>query len=258
MDDFHNPLDEAENPRAKMGNNNPPSKIDDARAAYKSLSEFLARVPAITDESTVAEAKLLDDRAQSTLKELEADRKKLADPLYAEWTAINARYKPARESLEKLAKELLARMMAYAKAEKAKREAEAAAAAKAAAEAERIAKEAEAAEREAIDNAKQGEFTDVGAATEKADQAFAEFETASRFAKRAEKDTTVRIGGGFGRARTLKTAKVLVVTDAAKAIEAIGLTDKIKEAILSGARDYRKTHDGALPAGVSEIEEDRI
>lgn len=256
---FDNPLDEDVNDRAVIGNNNPPppSPIDDAREEYKKLSEFLARVPAITDEAAAKEAKLFADRAKATLKTLEDARSKEADPIYAAWKDARAKFEKPLTSLEKLKKELDGRLTAYAKADKARREAEAAEAAKAAAEAERLAREAEAAEREAIENAKQGEFTDVGAATAETDQKFAEFEQASRFAARAEKNTKVRIGGGFDKALSLRTVKTLVLDDATKAIAAIGPNEKITEAILSAARAYRKEH-GELPAGVSEIEDEKI
>lgn len=252
IDSFDNPLD-----ARGVGDNMPPSAIDDAIAAYKALSDFLARVPAITDEEAAREAKLYADRTKATLKDLDAAREKEATPLYDAWKAVNARFKPAADSLKKLADELAARLTAYAKAEKAKREAAAAEAARIAAEAERAAREAEEAERAAIENAKVGEFTDVGAATAVADEKFNEFERASRFAKRAEKETKVRIGGGFDRALSLRTVKTLRLDDANEAIKTMGVNDKIRDAILSSARDWRKAR-GELPAGVTEIEEERI
>lgn len=253
--DFVNPLDDRA-PRA--GHNNPPSAIDDAREAFKALSAFLARVPAITDETGAREAKLFSDRTKATLKCLEEAREKDSAPLHEAWKAAIAKFKPAQDSLKKLADELAARLTAYAKAEKAKREAIAAEAARVAAEKERLARAAEEAERAAIEDAKVGAFTDVGAATDRADEAFADFQRQSRFAARAEKDVKVRIGGGFDKALSLRTVKTLALDDAAKAIEAMGVTEKIRDAILSSARDWRKTHDGALPAGVTEHEDEKI
>jgi hypothetical protein len=52
----------------------------------------------------------------------------------------------------------------------------------------------------------------------------------------------------------MRRTETLVLDDAAAAIAAIGVTDKIKDAILSSARDYRKLH-GSLPAGVSAVTE---
>ena len=73
---------------------------------------------------------------------------------------------------------------------------------------------------------------------------------ASREAARAERDTRVRIGGGIGRVLTLRTGEVLSVTDWRAAINDIGLTQDIADAILKGARAYRK-ENGELPAGIA-------
>jgi predicted glycosyl hydrolase (DUF1957 family) len=79
-------------------------------------------------------------------------------------------------------------------------------------------------------------------------------EAAARAAERAERDTHVRIAGGFTRALGLRTREILTVTDWKAAIEEIGLTDAIRDAILIGARAYRKEfHE--LPEGIaSEFE----
>jgi len=47
---------------------------------------------------------------------------------------------------------------------------------------------------------------------------------------------------------------VLVLIDLAAAVAEIGNTEKIQEAVLSSARDYRKLR-GRLPKGVVEHEE---
>jgi len=252
---FEDPLDEI---RLSIGGNNPPSPIDDARTEYKTLAKFLADNPVITDEDAARAAKLQRDRTKATLKSLNDAKEAECAPLNKAWKDALEKFKAPRESLEKLDEQLSERLTAYAKAEKAKAQAIAAEAARAAAEAERLAREAEAAEREAIENAKAGEFTDIGAVTEKADEAFAAFEASSRFAKRAEKGTKVRIGGGFGKAIGLREHKFLVLDDAAKAVASIGPNEKITEAILSAAREWRKSHDGALPDGVHEETEEKI
>jgi len=252
---FDDPLEEA---RLSIGGNNPPSPIDDARAEYKTLAKFLADNPVIADENVARAAKLQSDRTKATLKSLDDAKEAECAPLNKAWKDALEKFKVPRESLEGLAEKLAARLTVYAKAEKAKAQAIAAEAAKAAAEAERLAREAEEAECAAVENAKVGEFVDVAAATEKADAIFAEFEASSRFAKRAKKETHVRIGGGFGRAIGLRTVKTLVLDDAAKAIAAIGPNEKITEAILSAAREWRKAHDGALPDGIHEDSEEKI
>lgn len=252
---FDDPLDEA---RLAIGGNNPPGPIEDARTEYKTLAQFLANNPVIADEDAARAAKLQRDRTKATLKSLNDAKEAECGPLNKIWKDALEKFRAPRESLEKLVEQLDNRLGDYAKAEKAKALAIAEEAARVAAEKERLAREAEAAERAAIENAKAGEFTDVGTATEKADEAFAEFEASSRFAKRAEKETKVRIGGGFGKAIGLRTVKSLVLDDAAKAIAAIGPNEKITEAILSAAREWRKAHDGALPDGVREISEEKI
>ena len=47
----------------------------------------------------------------------------------------------------------------------------------------------------------------------------------------------------------MRTVEVLVIDDVAKAIKILGLTDKIRDAVLSSARDFRKNFD-ELPDGV--------
>jgi hypothetical protein len=250
---FADPLSES----PAQGHNQPPSAIDDARAAYQALSDFLAQTPIIADEKDAKLAKLYLDRTNATLKDVDAAKEAEANPLHEKWKAALAKFKPASDSLTKLLDELKARMTAYAKAEKAKKEQIAREAAAKAAEAERLAREAEAKETEAAENAKQGEFTDVGAATVAADEAFASFQRESRFAARAEKATNVRFGGGFAKAAGLRTVKTLVLDDAIKAIAVIGPDEGITAAILTAARAYRKTN-GTLPNGVTEISEEKI
>ena len=95
----------------------------------------------------------------------------------------------------------------------------------------------------------------LGAASLDADDAIAAAKRAEREAAVAERDAaTVRVGGGWGRVASLRTKETLVVSDAAKAIKAIGMTDKIRDAILSSARDYRKLK-GKLPAGIDATTE---
>lgn len=253
---FSDPLADA----PASGHNKPPSAIDDAREAYQALSDFLAQTPIIADEKDAKLAKLYLDRTNATLKDVDAAKEAKAKPLHEKWKAALAKFKPASDSLTKLLDELKARMTAYAKAEKAKKEQIAREAAAKAAEAERLAREAEAKETEAAENAKQGEFTDIGSATAAADEAFANYQRESRFAARAEKETNVRLGGGFAKAAGLRTVKTLVLdsaTQAVAAIAAVGVSDKLSDAILSAAREYRKA-EGRLPPGVREIEDERI
>ena len=120
-------------------------------------------------------------------------------------------------------------------------------------EAERLAREAEARELDLLASAAQGEVgLDVANATQEADSKFADFEKASRQAVIAERDSKVKIGGGFRRALSLKTFAEPYVPDYAAAILALqemGLTDDIRAAIVKSARAYRKLN-GRWPRGI--------
>lgn len=246
---------------AGIGHNNPPepTPIERAGDALTALGKFLDDVPVITDGPHLVEAKQRVEQAMGACMELEAERVALVKPLNDEVAAINAKYKAIHNTdskkpgtLNKVLNELKARLTAYAVAEEAKREAEAAELRRIAEEAEAKAREAERIEQEAKREAVVG-VVDTGVAEKiaAADQAFAEFETASRFAARAERDTTFRIGDGQGKALGMRTEKTLVLEHYGRALKAIGPNEKIKDAILSAARDYRKEH-GKLPDGVTE------
>jgi hypothetical protein len=218
------------NDRAVIGNNQPPSAIELAKPTFETLGQFLKDNPVIANDGESREAKVILDRTILALKGIEDERKAKVAPLNAELIAINGEYhrwhsangKPG--TWDTLLKELRIRLTAFAQAEETKRQA--------AAEAAR-------------------------AVTEHANEAFAQFKTADRIAQRTERDTTVRIGGGFGRVSTLRTAEILIITDWRAAIEDIGLTQDIADAILKGARAYRK-ENGELPNGISRETERRI
>jgi phage host-nuclease inhibitor protein Gam len=241
--------------RFGVGGNNPPDMIAFAQGTMTAVGKFLADHPVIRDEMEAKEAKLLKDRADDAVKDMETERDGLVRPLNEKVAAINGRYRPVRDPLEKIIKELRSRLTKYSLAEEAKREAIAEAARAAAAEAERIAREAEEREREAALEAASGVLdVDIAAATITADAAFAEFERADRTAARADRDTRVRITGGYRNAVSLKTHEVLSVTDWRAAIEEMGLTEPLRDAILTAARAYRKLM-GELPDGIAATQE---
>lgn len=244
--------------RERIGGNHPPSAIDLANEAYNALSAFLAEYPAIADEESARKAKLFLDRSTSSRKDAEDDRAKHADPVYARWKAIREPYAAPIDRLEKLIAELSKRMTKWALAEDARRKAEAAAAAKAAEEARLKAEAALAAEREAIDNAAVGDFeADVGAAVVQADDAIAEARRAELNAKVAERDSHVRIGGGFQRASSLRTTYEYAVDDVHAAITALWPNIDIREAIKKAAREHDRINK-AVPEGVSKHEVRKI
>ena len=244
------------------GANFPPNPIAYAGETMAALSAWMADHPVIQSEEDARAAKLLVDRAKAALDDMEDERDAKVRPLNEVVAKINAEYKELHNAdakkpgtYDKIFSELKARIAKFLQAEEDKRIAAANEARKKAEEAERAAREAEAKETEALANAAVGEVgVDVAQVTQEADKAFKDFERASRFAAVTERDTTVKIGGGFTRALGMRTRKVLVLNDVAAAVAAIGLTEKIREAVLSSARDFRALR-GVLPAGVSETEE---
>lgn len=247
----------SDNPRERIGGNNPPEEpktlLDRAREGYATLSAAIADLPVIQNEDDARTIKGHIDQLKSYYDELEAERDGKVRPLNNEVAEINGTYRPVRDPIDTLRKEAQRRLGIFLQAEEERRAREAEAARQAAIETEAKARAAESREAEAIENADQGECTDVGAAIAKADEAFDEFKRADRFAKRAERDAHVKIGGGFGRSASLRTKESLEVVDAKKAIASLlkagPLPEKLAEAILSAARDYRKVK-GKLPDGV--------
>jgi hypothetical protein len=252
-------IDVTDNPRAVIGGNVPPSSIDAAWAVYRDLSDYIASNPVILTDDEARKAKLYFDRAKVALDEMETDRDKQVRPLNETVKSINSSFKEASAPLGKLKDELTSRLRAFTLAEEARRAAIAAEAARVARELEEAARAAEQAEQEAIANAAEGEFTDAGTAIAEADDAFRDYSAAARAAALAQRDTKVKIGGGFGRAFTLTTKETLSVSDAGAALAAIvaklgSPPPKIVDAILSAARDYRKLF-GNLPAGIAVTHE---
>lgn len=249
-----------ENPRAVIGGNQPPGPIEFAQIAIADLRAWLTETPVIETDEQARAGGLFVERLRKTLGEVEDERDAKVRPLNEQVAEINAEYKAVHNAdpkkpgtADRILNELRARLTAYAQAEEAKRTAAAEAARRAAEEAERIAHEAEAAEREAIDNAKAGELVDVGGAVLEADSRFKDFKRADRAAARAEAQTSLRIPSGLGgKALSMRTVETLTITSASQALKAMGLTEKVKDAILSSARDYRKQHD-TLPPGVASV-----
>lgn len=247
---------------APIGHNQPPGVIDAARDTMAALSDWMKDRPVIETDEDAKGAKLLLDRAKGCAGDLEAERIKLVTPLNEQLAEINGTYKPVHNTdakkpgmLDRVVIELKARLSVFMKAEEARREAEAERLRLAAIEAERLAREAEAKEREAIENAKAGELgVDVTQVVVEANSRFADFKKADRTAARAEKATNVKVGGGWGNAASLRTKETLILESYGKAIKAIGPHEGIRDAILSAAREYRK-EKGCLPEGVvSETE----
>ena len=241
----------------RLDHNNPPTPIEFASATIGELSTWMADHPVIQSEEDAREAKLLIDRAKAALEAVETERDGKVRPLNEQVKAINGEYKALHNTdakspgtFDKVLGELKQRLGAFLLAEEARRAREAEDARRKLEEAERVAREAEAREAEALANAAAGEIgVDVAAVTQEADTAFKDYERQSRFAERAERDTKVKIGGGFGNAASLRTKETLILEDAKACLKAVGVTEKVREALLSAARDYRKLK-GELPKGV--------
>lgn len=240
----------ANNSREAIGGNNPPSIIEGARNCFTTLSAFLTENPVFETEETARAAAGLLARAKLTIKDIEAERRKLGDPFKAQLDAVNERYKKPRETIQAILDELSGRLTTYNRAEEARRAAVAEEKRLAAIEAERIARAAETAEQEAKDNAAVGEVVNVVQAIVEADHAFDQFSLASRTAACAEREVPVRLGTGLGRAVSMRTKETLTVENWQHAIEVMGCNEAIREAILTGARAYRKLK-GELPKGVT-------
>lgn len=234
---------------------NYPGAVEASKDTFHYLNQFLAGHPVIEDEETAREAAKMLKRGKASIDEMEAERDKKVRPLNEQVSIINATYKTAKGPLTRLVDELRTRITAYANAEEARRAEEAEKLRQQAEAAEQSAIEAIRVENEALDNAANGELgVDVGGVISAADQKIADAKKAARTAALAERETQVRLGTGFGKATTLRTKETLLLVDADKALKAIGVTEKIREAILSDARAYRKLH-GKLPEGVlSELE----
>lgn len=232
------------------GHNNPPDMTETASETMRDLSAWLSEHPVIQSEEDAKEAKVFIDRGKLCLKDLDDERDGKVRPLNDKVKEINAHYRPAKESLSSVVGLLSVRVTQFITTERERREKIARDAALRAAEAESRAREAERVEQDAIASADMGELgVDVGAAIQTASSAFREFERSAKTAAIAEKETHVKITGGFTRALSLRTKETLSVTDGELALRSIGLTDDIRDAIIKSARAYRKLN-GRLPEGV--------
>jgi hypothetical protein len=255
---------------AVIGNNHPPEPIEpvavvpvapavdtrvqtaainSARCNYVFVSEFLRDVPVIETHEHAVKAANFIEQARKTVQDMEAERRGQVDPLNAQVKSINDDYRLPRESIEGLCTEIKRRLKVFTDAEEVRRAAEAERLRLVAEEAERVAREAEAREQQTMLEADCGVITDVAGAIVEADKTFNDFLKTDRAAQRAAKQTKVRLNGGFGRTVSMRPHETLLLHNAVAAIEAMGVTEAIKDAILTSARAYRKLN-GHLPAGV--------
>lgn len=234
-----------------IGHNQGPPIIDHAAETAKALSTWMGEHPVVSNEDDARAGKLLCDRASSVVSEMEAERRSRVDPLNKQVKEINESYRPVRFTLESTLQALVLRLDAFAKAEEDRRTAEADEKLRLAAEAEHAAHEAEQAETEAKSDASSGVIgVDIANTTANADAAFTLYKKAKREANLAVRNKKVKIGGGFGRALSRRTTETLAVDSWEIAIGFMGMTDGIRDAILTSARAYRQEFK-ELPPGIS-------
>jgi hypothetical protein len=248
---IHSPIPAA-NRAVTAIHNQPPTALDHAADALSELAGWLKDHPII---QALPEAKAgvgLKERTLVALNSAREERQAQTQPLRDQLNEIFAAYDLVKDkgTLERGYNELRKRLTAFATSQEEARIAEATRLRNEAAEAERIAREAETAEQEALANAEQGECTDVGAAIAQADVTFTEYRVADKQAAIAERNVPLRFGSVLGgKSISMRTTEVLAIENVELAIKTIGLTDKIVEAILSSARDFRREFN-ELPAGI--------
>jgi hypothetical protein len=243
---------------AQLHHNLPPDMTVTANETAAAISEWLSENPVIENEEQARIAKVFIDRGKLCLKDMETERDAAVRPLNSQVENINARYRAPRNVLTKVTTEIVSRVSAFLRtlersrlqaAEEARRRAE---------EAEHAAREAERREHEAIEEAASGV---VGGAISDlvvdADTKFEAYKKATHQAQIAERDSKVKIGGGFSRAIGLKEKETLVVTNYMAALMEMGSNEDINEAIIRSARAFRKL-TGHLPCGVESKTERRV
>lgn len=236
---------------APVGHNNPPGPLDNAVQATADLNAWLNDNPVIQSAEDAKSGALQIERTRIVIAELEDARTKETGPLNEALREINNTYRKVREPLKSLLEQLRFRLTDFAAREEAARYAQAEALRRDAEAHERAVREAEARAAEAIEGARLGQCdTDLATALLDVATAGADAGRAGRAADRAERDVPVRIPGQLGgRALAMRTKEVLVIDDCLAAINAMGWTPKITDAILSSARDFRRDR-GELPTGI--------
>jgi hypothetical protein len=231
--------------------NNPPDMGVTAAETAAALSQWMSGVPVVETAEQAREGKVYIDRAKLAIADLEDERTGKVRPLNEQVGVINAYYRQPRELLGRVLHELEQRIAVFIRKEEEKRRQIAEEARQRAEEAERLAREAEERERDAVASAQLGECDiSIGDSIEAADTAFEDYQKAKREADLAERETKVKIGGGFSRAIGLKVKDIITVTDGQLALSAIGLTAGIEAEIVKAARAYHRLHN-KWPAGIT-------
>src|SRR6266436_694509 len=221
----------------EVGHNNPPEVLELAETVISDISMVMADIPVVEDEKTAREMKTGIDRAKLCIRDLDAELADKVKPLLAAEEGFRGQYRPKKAMLNSLLDEMLDRVQIFVKAEQRRREQAAALLVAQAHEARRKAEEAERIELEQLDNASKGEIgINVAEVIGDADEAYEAYEKAERQAQIAEKDSRVKIGGGFSRAIGMRKKETLHIFNIFKAIDSLGITNDIEIAVLKSAR----------------------
>lgn len=235
----------------ELHHNQPPDMAATAGEVVRGLSDWMAENPMIETEDQARQAKEWNDRAYLCVKDMEDERTEKVRPLNEQVKKINSHYKAPRELLETVTSELKTRLHLFILREEAKRIAAAEEARRVARQMEEDARAMERREREAYADVDAGILgVDVADATANANQAFAGFEKAQRQAQLAERETKVKIGGGFRRSLSLRETEVIYIENPLLVVAQTGWTDGIKTELLKAARAYKKLH-GKYPDGIT-------
>lgn len=147
------------NASATMGHNNPPDPVADAWAPFADQIEIANNTLTGASVENEAQMKAIDDLTKdikAARKAVEAAEEAVAKPLYDQWKAAKAEFKPTLDDLDRIVKGLVAMVGDFKKKLAAQK-----------AERERIAREeADRARQAAIDAAASADATDIEAQRE--------------------------------------------------------------------------------------------
>lgn len=254
---------EAENPRAVIGGNKPPSPIDDwlprnaklveaadiwLKALEQPVGDGKPPLRKITTEDQAAKAQDFIEQIRKEWKACDDARKAENKPHDDAIKANNEAFRPLLSALEVIANLLKPLQSAWLQEVERRQNEERIRLAR---EAEQKRKDAEAA---AVKAAQATSVQDVI----KADRAQREAEQAAAAARVAQKAKPQVHGDYSTRAASLKTYWSAKITDYDKALQHYGKTDKVRDLIQSLAdTDARSLHEALQVPGVEPVSERR-
>ncbi len=197
-----------DNPRAVIGNNNPPDPIDLALQPYADIIEEAANWldgAEVENEQQLSETDKILRELKAARKAVDTARDEFTKPLHEAWKAEVARWKPTQDDLDRQVKCLVAAQSPYKAKLLAEKEA-----------AQRKAQEEAAAKAEAARKAHEAANASSLEEQRKADELMREAEQAERRAAAAAKDTV----------KGMRTVQVHTITDHKAALYWIAANDK--------------------------------